>query len=150
MLPVAWKFGKRFILTRLPCSMVILFTRIILYILSFNTFPFCLKPFGFLVGRTVFRAVIPADNRVDKASVRSESADGIPKFWKNEKICGRLPASPPTESEASLDVPPVCSTFARENGSWPRRDLTSNQQWVKISVWSSIHIVFQNTVFIYS
>ena len=75
-----------------------------------------MKPFGFLVGRTVFRAVIPADNRVDKASVRSESADGIPKFWKNEKICGRLPASPPTESEASLDVPPVRSTFARENG----------------------------------
>ena len=30
--------------------------------------------------------------------------------------CGRLPESPPTESEASLDVPPVRSTFARENG----------------------------------
>jgi len=31
--------------------------------------------------------------------MRSESADGIPKFWRYEKICGRLPASPPTEND---------------------------------------------------
>ena len=49
-----------------------------------------------------------------KCEVRER--DGIPKFWRHEKICGRLPESPPTESEAALDVPPVRSTCARENG----------------------------------
>ena len=38
------------------------------------------------------------DKRENKASVRSESADGIPQFWRYEKICGRLPSSPPTEN----------------------------------------------------
>ena len=54
--------------------------------LSFNFFPFCLKPFGFLVGRTVFRAVISADNRGDKASVRSESATEYPNFGRMRKF----------------------------------------------------------------
>jgi len=39
-----------------------------------------------------------ADFEGNKASVRPESADGISKFWRDEKICGRLPSSPPTES----------------------------------------------------
>ena len=42
--------------------------------------------------------LITADKREDKASVSSEGADGIPKFLRYEKICGRLPANPPNES----------------------------------------------------
>lgn len=49
-------------------------------------------------GEPFFRAGFPADTREDKASVRSEGADGIPQFLRHEKICGRLPSSPPTES----------------------------------------------------
>ena len=35
-------------------------------------------------------------------------------------MCGRLPASTPTASAASLDVPPVRSNFARKNATLPR------------------------------
>jgi len=74
---------------------------------DFDSFPFCEVLSGFVVGRTVFRAAITADFEGNKASVRSESADGIPKFWRDEKFCGRLPSSPPTESPwRHLTFPP--------------------------------------------
>jgi len=80
---------------------------LILRVLNSILCPFCEVLLGFVVGRTVFRAAITADVEGNKASVRSESADGIPKFWRDEKICGRLPSSPPTESPwRHLTFPP--------------------------------------------
>lgn len=40
-----------------------------------------------------------ADQREKKTSVKSENADGIPKFLRHEKICGRLPSSPQEKPE---------------------------------------------------
>ena len=51
-----------------------------------------------MAGKTVLCALITADQIENKTSVKSENADGIPKFLKYEKICGRLPSSSPTES----------------------------------------------------
>lgn len=51
-----------------------------------------------MAGKTVLCAFVTADQREKKTSVKSENADGIPKFLRYEKICGRLPSSPPTES----------------------------------------------------
>lgn len=97
-LPVLWKFGKWLSPAPISCSIVILLTRIIISFLGFNSFPSCEAPLSLLVGKTIFRAKFLADKRENKASVRSESADGIPQFWRYEKICGRLPSSPPIEN----------------------------------------------------
>ena len=51
-----------------------------------------------MAGKTVLCAFVTADQIENKTSVKSENADGIPKFLRYEKICGRLPSSPPTES----------------------------------------------------
>ena len=107
-LPLLWKLGKRFMPTLRPCSIVILLVRIIpciLRVVKSDTFPFCKAPLSFLVGNTVLRANSAADTRENKASMRPESTDGIPQFWRDEKICGRLPSSPPAES------PWRCLTF---------------------------------------
>jgi len=64
---------------------------------------------AWLCSRLALSFVLPSLRtlRGNKASVRSGSADGIPKFWSDEKICGRLPSSPPTESPwRHLTFPP--------------------------------------------
>ncbi len=43
-----------------------------------------------MAGKTVLCAFVTADQREKKTSVKSENADGIPKFLRHEKICGRL------------------------------------------------------------
>lgn len=78
-------------------------------------FPF-VKPFGASwPGKPFFVRSSTADKWEDKTSVRREGADGIPKIPRHAEICGRLPSSPPAESAGGIVVPPVHSTFAREN-----------------------------------
>ena len=85
------------------------------------SFPFCEARLSFSgrAGRFSCKSTT-ADMWKDKASVQSEGEDGIPKLWRKEKICGRLPASTPTASVATLDVPPRRSNFARKNATLPR------------------------------
>ena len=61
-------------------------------------FPFVKLHWASWPGRPFYVQVATADTRENKASMRPESADGIPQFWRNEKICGRFPSSPPAES----------------------------------------------------
>ena len=100
-LPVLWKFGKRLSPALIPCSIVILLTRIIISFLGINSFPYCEALWASWSGKPFFVRNSIVDKRENKTSVRSESADGIPQFWRNEKICGRLPSSPPTENASA-------------------------------------------------
>jgi len=88
---------------------------------------------------TIFRAAITADFEGNKASVRSESADGIPKFWSDEKICGRLPSSPPTESPwRHLTFPPsavalhVKTVLTMKRKGWlQRKKPMLHETWIR-------------------
>ena len=51
-----------------------------------------------MAGENRFMCICDCGPKGEKDSVKSENADGIPKFLRHEKICGRLPSSPPTES----------------------------------------------------
>ena len=102
---------------------IVIFSCLSLSFISFggNCFPFCEARLSFSgrVSRFSCKS-ITADIWEDKASVQSEGEDGIPKFWRQEKICGRLSASTPTASVAALDVPPGRSNFAWKNATLPR------------------------------
>ncbi len=55
-----------------------------------------------------------------------EGKTRIPKFLRQEKICGGSRSQTQTESGVSLDVPPGRSNFARKNASLPRLNITGD------------------------
>lgn len=122
-LPVLWKLGKRSIPTLAPCSFVILRTLILRSFNSFNTlncfvvrsFPFCETLLSFVAGRNVLRAFQPADKREKKTSVRSESEDGIPKFWSVRENLRKAAVKPSDRKHSGTWRFSVRSTFARKN-----------------------------------
>lgn len=102
---VSWEYSGKPFNASASSAVISLYIRIIFKWLNnrdSDSFPFHEALWNFKAGKVVFRAASTVDKRENKANVRSESADGIPQFLRYEEICGRLPASPPTESVSGI------------------------------------------------
>ena len=94
-------------------------------------FPLCEARLSFSGRAGRFSCKYRTEDKWRLRQVWSQVKNGIPKFWRHEKICGGSRAQTQTESVAALAVPPVRSNFAQKNVTCRDSMLTGEKTFLK-------------------